>query len=365
MAIRLARSLLPFVLLIGALPGSVAAQDEDLSDLDRILSEAREARVQVRYQGEQTVYAFLRDKTVVSRFQVRYAYPYFKRESIGEKPERSFVLLDDGSYRWRYLPCRKIVLKEPSRAGTDGFFPTDLPANTALIRQNYNFTIRGPVPAESGDCHVIEFLPKWQDRPRREIWLQGKWKIPVRVYVAFPDGRTSYMSELRKLSWNPDLSPEIFQLRVPEDTRVYEIREEGNLSLEQARTLLGRSLFLPRSVPRGFSPFNILLRMEGGSRRIQIVYADGLASFSMFQEWVDPGAERSAQQDAVSRPESVSGASASGAEPEVEARVRQYGLMNVLTLGLPGRRTVFVGDVPEEKLLEAAQSLAREPDAGR
>lgn len=358
MTTRLAGRFLSFLLLFGTLADSTHAQDEDLSELNRILSEAREARMQVRYEGEQTVYAFLKSKTVVSRFQVRYAYPYLKRESLGERPERTFVLLDDGTYRWRYFPYRKIVLKEASRAGTEGFFPTDLPANTALIRENYEFTIRGPVPSESGECRVIEFLPKWQDRPRREIWLQGKWKIPVRVYVAFPDGRTSYMSELRKLSWNPDLSPEAFELRVPEDTRVYEIREEGNLSLEQARALLGRPLPLPGRVPNGFSPFNILLRMEGGSRRIQVVYADGLASFSMFQEWGEAKEEPPAQQDGDFRPEPDSGASVAGSA--VQARVRQYGLMNVLTLDLPGRRTVFVGDVPEEKLLEAARSLLQE-----
>lgn len=365
MTMRLSGPLVSFLLLFGAFAGSSPAQDEDLSELNRILSEAREARLQVRYEGEQSIYAFLKNKTVVSRFHVHYAYPYLKRESFGERTERSFVLLDDGTYRWRYFPYRKIVLKEASRAGTEGFFPIDLPANTALIRENYDFTIRGPIPAESGECRVIEFLPKWQDRPRREIWLQGKWKIPVRVYVSFPDGRTSYMSELRKLSWNPDLSSEAFQLRVPEDTRVYEIREEGNLSLEQARALLGRPLFLPIHVPKGFSPFNILLRLEGGTKRIQVVYADGLASFSMFQEWAEPEEESSsAPQDAVElRPELDSGLSADGAA--MKPRVRQYGLMNVLTLDLPGRRTVFVGDVPEDKLLEAARSLLQEPAPAR
>lgn len=343
------RTLLPLILLLAL--SSSSSGEEDPAELNRLLDEVRAARMQVRYQAEQTVYAFTRHKTLVSRFQVRYAYPYLKRESLGDSSAKSLVLLDDGTYLWRYLPVRKIVVKEPSRAGSDGLFPMGLPANMTLIRENYHFAIRGPVPAEEGECRIIEFLPKWQDRPRREIWLEERWKIPVRVYVAFPDGRTSYMSELRRISWNPDFEPETFHLKVPEDTHVYEIREEANLTMEQAQNMLKMPLHLPRLVPPGFVPFNVLFRVEGARKRLQIVYADGLSSFSIFQEW--SGSQEKEAVDAGSPP----------AEAEPVPTFRQYGLINVLTLEISGQKTVFVGDVQEERLLETARSLPEGPPA--
>jgi outer membrane lipoprotein-sorting protein len=345
MWIRLpARTLLP-VFLFGALVSSSWAE-EDSPQLDRLFDEIRAARMQVRYEAEQTVYAFTREKTVVSRFHVQYAYPYLKRESLGESPETRFVFFEDGTYLWRYLPFRKIAVKEPSHGGADGFFPSDLLENLSLIRENYHFVIRGPVPADAGECRIIEFVPKWQDRPRREIWLEEKWKIPVRVCVVLPDGRTSYMAELRRIAWNPDFKPEAFELKVPEDTRVVEIREDANLTMEQAQSMMNRPLQLPRFVPPGFIPFNILFRVEGARKRLQIVYADGLSSFSIFQEWTGGEPKKDAERSG-----------APPAESEPVPRFRQYGLINVLTIDLPGRKTVFVGDVQEEKLLETARSL--------
>jgi negative regulator of sigma E activity len=193
-------------------------------------------------------------------------------------------------------------------------------------------------------------MPKWQDRPRREIWFEEKWKLPVRVYVALPDGRTSYMAELRRISWNPELKPEAFELKVPEDTRVHEIRDEANLTMEQAQNLLKRPLQLPSFIPPGFVPSNILFREDGSRKRLQIVYADGLSSFSIFQEWTIGERKKDAAESGVPP-----------AQSEPMPRFRQYGLINVLTIHLGGRKTVFVGDLQEEKLLETARSLPDPP----
>ncbi|MEW6444353.1 MAG: sigma-E factor regulatory protein RseB domain-containing protein [bacterium] len=348
-----------FILVLGGLAsgawGQEAPSSTQSSELDRLLREIQAARTKVRYQAEQVVYVFTMHKTAVSRFQVLYAYPYLKCESTGDRPEAHVLILEDGKHLWRYLINRKIVVKEPLREGVDEFFARDLPENLSLIRKNYDFVIRGPVPVNDDQCRIIEFIPKWQDRPRREIWLEEKRMVPVRVRVSLPDGRTSYMSEMRRICWDPEIKPDSFELKVAEDTRVYEIQEQAELTLEKAQRILKRPIQLPKFVPPGYVPYNIVFRSGGPRKRLQIVYADGLSSFSIFLEWMDRPQQRTAP------PSSDSGTLASG--PEQGPRIQRFGLINVLTLEVRGQRRIVVGDMQEEKLLETANSLSDAPPA--
>ena len=338
------------ILLLVSLFGPVSAMGEGRDadqepELLRLSEAIKRAETEARYEAEQIVYTFSGEQTLVTRFRVQYAYPYRRRESIEGPEESRVVILEDGKHLWSYFPARKLVVKEPLRGG-EGPFPLCPSKDLTFLMENYRFQVLGPVPSEGVQCRIVSFIPKLGDRPRREWWLEERWNVPIRVNVSSSDGRPAYMKQLRDIHWDAELDPDAFRLRVPRDTRVYEIQEQENLTIDEARRLLKRPVVLPGLIPVGYRPYDIVLRSEGSKQSLQIVYSDGLSSFSFFRSWPD------------------SGTAASHASPEFTVddalsvpSCRQHGLMNVVTLAGPDGRTVIVGDLNEDRLMEMAESF--------
>jgi len=257
------------------------------------------------------------------------------------------------------------VLKEPVRKAGNPI-PTNLAENLDLLEKNYTCTIRGPVPAGGVQCRIIEFIPNRKDRPQREIWLEETCNIPVRVYISSRGERLAYRSEMEAISLDPQFTPDTFRLKVPQNTKVYEINKRENLSPAEAARLMNRPLLLPRSVPAGYIPYNIVLRMYGVSKRVQVIYSDGLSTFSVFQEW----SSTSTPKTEMSTPDTHSTVKAAkGRETGRESRpqappgpgplpqsLHRIGLINVVTSESGGRKAVFIGDINEDLLRKIAQS---------
>jgi outer membrane lipoprotein-sorting protein len=338
--------ILLLVIWFGPASAMGEGQDPDPESQLLRLSEAIErAKIEARYEAEQTVYTFTREKTVVTRFRVKYAYPYRMRECIEGPEENRVIVLEDGRHQWTYFPARKLVVKEPLR-DEDSPFPLCPTEDLTFLLKNYQFQVLGPVPTEGVQCRIVSFIPRLGDRPRREWWLEERWNVPIRVNVSSSDGRPAYMSQLRDIHWDADLEPDTFRLRVPKDTKVHEIREQENLTIEEVRRLLKRPVVLPLAIPAGYRQHNMVLRSEGSRQSLQIIYTDGLSSLSFFRAWTHPGKGASRTPPELSV----------GQAPSVLSS-RQHGLMNVVTLAGPDGRTVIVGDVDKDRLMEMAESL--------
>ncbi len=338
------------ILLLLSLFGPASAMGEGRdadpeSELLRLSEGIKRAKTEARYEAEQTVYTFSGGETVVARFRVQYAYPYRKRESIEGPEESRVVILEDGKHQWSYFPARKLVVKEPLR-DEESPFPLCPSEDLTFLLKNYHFQVLGPFPTEGVQCRIVSFIPRLGDRPRREWWLEERWNVPIRVNVSSSDGRPAYMKQLREIRWDAELEPDTFRLRVPKDTRVYEIEEQENLTIEEVRRLLKRPVVLPRVIPVGYRPYDIVVRSEGCKQSVQIIYSDGLSSFSFFQSWPDPGmaASPTAPQLSVDEASSVTSC-------------RQHGLMNVVTLAGQDGRSIIVGDLHKDRLMEMAESL--------
>jgi outer membrane lipoprotein-sorting protein len=340
------RSVLVVVCVCAPLKGLA---DEPAFDLDQFFQEVNQAQTTVKYQAEQTIFEVSIPRIIVARFKVQYAYPYRKREQIDGTPETQVTLLEDGKYLWSYLPSRRLVLKKPLNAEA-GILPAHFYEDIALIKKNYQVMKQGLVSSSNVTCQVLEFQPKQNDRPRREIWFEKERKIPIRIYVSTPEGQPVYIAVLENLEWNPKLDKDTFHLKVPLGTKVYEIIERGHLTPEQAQMLLQRPILLPTRVPCGFHPFNILFRSEGDLQRVQVVYTDGLSSFSIFQEWIHPPRDKAKEQ-----PEAPPSVFPVQANPYIH----HYGLLNILSYDLEGLRATLVGDINENGLLDTARSFSR------
>jgi negative regulator of sigma E activity len=381
-------TMLGFLLTLGLLgiatgvAWSQADKEQNLDQMNRLAEEIRQAGKEARYQAEQTVYEYLGDKIQATRYRIQVAFPFRKKESLGGPEVTRVVTLEDGTSLWSYFPDRKIVIKEAVQHNEQSL-PVDLPENLDRLLQNYRMYLRGPVAVDDGlKCQVLEFSPRKGDRPSREIWLEENRKLPIRVFMNAPDGRPAYRTELKRILWNPDFEPDTFQIKVPKDTKVFEIQKQGNLSVQEAEHLLNRRVALPLFVPEGYTPYNIVLRIEERKKRLQMIYSDGLSSYSVFQEWTEPGSEAAAGSavDVAEgpRPETVTEAAHHEARPEAEPGVAaggsadsavppslddtvprsyHYGLITVVTCDRRGKRTVAVGDLNGDRLLDVVRSV--------
>jgi outer membrane lipoprotein-sorting protein len=337
--------LLPLVFLSGPALVPVHGQDP-ASELHRLATDINEAKTRVRFEAELTSYAFSEQETKVTRFRFKYAYPYKKKECIEGSGNPRFVVLEDGEHLWTYFPARSLVVKEPLRKEDSPFLvsPTE---NLDLVIENYEMVIRGPVPASNGmQCRIVEFIPRSGDRPHREFWLEERSSLPIRVRVTSSDGRPAYMAELSKIRLDPGLDEDDLGLRVPKDTKVYEIREKDDLTKEEAERLLQRSFVLPQAIPVGYRPQNIVVRMEGPRKCLQVIYTDGMSSFSYFREWFAQGKDPAATETPLPVKRAESALSA-----------RRYGLMNVVALPGSGFKAVLVGDLCKDQMMKMAESL--------
>jgi hypothetical protein len=82
------------ILLLVILFGPVLTMGESRnadpeSQLLRLSEAIMKAKTEARYEAEQTVYAFTRKKTVVTRFRVRYAYPFPKKGNASSSSSRT------------------------------------------------------------------------------------------------------------------------------------------------------------------------------------------------------------------------------------------------------------------------------------
>ncbi len=338
--------ILPLAILL--IPASTPAESEDpdpASQLMRLSEAIKKAKKEARFEAEQTVFAFSRNKTVVTRFKVQYAYPYRKRECIEGPEENRFVTFEDEKHIWTYFPARKLVVKEPLR-DEDSPFPLRPTEDLDFLMKNYRFQVVGPVPTEGGQCRVVSFIPKQGDRPRREWWLEERWNVPVRVNVSSSEGKPAYMKQLRDIRWNAELEPESIRLRVPRDSSIVEVREQENLTIEEAQRMIKRNVVLPYMIPVGYRPHDVVVRWEQSRVCLQIIYSDGLSSVSFFQTWPNQETKKS-QTDPQPSTEGIPPAFTTW----------QRGGINIITVPGPGGRAVLVGDVHKDRLTEMAESF--------
>ncbi len=341
------------VVVIILLASGGGKAEEQGFDLGRFFDELRLGQSTLHYRAEQRIYAGSVSKSVLARFQITCAYPLKKRERLDGPPGDRVTFLEDGNHLWTYVPKQGVVIKKPLRYEPTELLPRHFYDDVELIKSNYDIIRKGELPSSDMLCQVFEFVPKYNNRPIREIWFEREKKLPVRIYIYTPEGRYRYSAELDHIEWNPRIDKHTFHLMVPYGTKVYEISEQGNLTLEQAQRLMQVPLLVPPRIPDGFSPLNILVRFDGERRRAHVIYSDGLSSLSIFQETVPTQAQQPDRKDEPSPAGPAPSASVTRSHP----CIFHYGLLNVLSYDIRGIRTTLVGDIGENDLLDTARSF--------
>ena len=250
-------------------------------DLNDILSKMQKADSSIQYQGTLTTVLINTPFTKVSRYKVSNYENFCRREELLSNGINKEINFDDGKYLWRFFPHKNLVIKEKSRKMR--LLQYQVKKNLELVKQNYHIQIVGEYTINNRLGHKILFRPQIADRPKQLFWIDNKTGVPLKIEKYGIDNKLVSISSFSEIDFNNPFRQKKLCLKVPPQTCVTEINEKGNLTISEAKRLMGGQVLIPEYLPFGFKLKNIILRTKRKTKILQLFYTDGLSSLSIFQ----------------------------------------------------------------------------------
>jgi len=250
-------------------------------DLDEILSKMQKADSSIQYQGTLTTVLINTPFTKISRYKVSNYGNFCRREELLSNGINKEINFDDGKYLWRFFPHKNLVIKEKSRKMR--LLQYQVKENLELVKQNYHIQIVEEYTINKRPGHKILFRPKTADRPKQLFWIDKKTGVPFKIEKYGIDNKLVSVSSFSAIDFNKPFRQKKLCLKVPPQTCVTEINEKGNLTISEAKRLMGGQVLMPEYLPFGFKLKNIILRTKRKTKILQLFYTDGLSSLSIFQ----------------------------------------------------------------------------------
>jgi negative regulator of sigma E activity len=256
------------------------------------------------------------------------------------------VNFDDGRFLWRFFPNKNMVIKEKSRIGVPMAFPID--DNLDLLEQNYAIKILEVYTIEGREGHKILFQPRKNDRPRQVFWIDDKTGIPVKIEKYGANADLVSVTSFSEITFNAPQKKENISLKVPAQTKISEVKEESNLTIEKATGLMKGRVFLPEYLPPGFVLKNVAFRVSDKEKVLQVFYSDGLSALSVFQKRYKP------EEDMIDTPFG-----------RVKLRRREAfmhtsGTLNIMSIRSQDFSLTLVGEIFRDEIRKVAESFDAE-----
>lgn len=316
------------------------ANSQDIND---ILIRMIEGNSSANYQGTLTTIFINTPFPQVHKSRIVNYGKRHRLEELLSDGKRSRVNFDDGKFLWRFFPNKNMVIKEKSRIGSPMEFP--MRDNLELLKQNYSIEILGEYTIEGRAGHKIGFQPGKNDRPRQVFWIDSDTGIPFKIEKYGPDNNLTSVTSFSEISFTSPHKKEGLSLKVPPHTNISEVKEQSNLSVEKATTLMGGRVYLPNYLPPGFILKNVAFRVSGKEKVLQVFYSDGLSSLSVFQKRYKP------EQDMVDTP------FGKVKLRRREAFVSSSGTLNIMSIRSENHSLTLVGEVFREEIGKVAESF--------
>ncbi len=329
------------ILLIACLLTAPSARAEEIA-ASELLSRMGNSKVKLSFRGNQVVISFQVPNPNVSRILVSQLIPNLgKKEIVSSSGESTEVIIEDGKYQWRYIPAHRLIIKRPQETPDETRQRTD--KNIQLVKKNYYVKVGEKQNLVNRAAFIVTLQPRVENRPRHWIWVDKDSGLPLKTEVYSSEGQLALVSAYSKIDFAPNLTGEDFKLQIPRKASVREVEEKTNLELTKAEELFGEKILIPAYLPSGFILRDITVSFIGGSRRLQLLYSDGLSSISVFQE-----ASRGIKGKGILFQKGVRKAG-----PLFHSR----GLNKMLSFPSSDRQIMLIGDISEEEISKIARSI--------
>lgn len=230
-----------------------------------------------------------------------------------------------------------------AREVPQSLFPVLTPAQVARIAEVYELKDLGEQRIAGRRCQGVAIAPRDRFRYGYEIWADSETRVPIKVTLRDPDGRTLEQMMFTEVRFPQSIPDSAFHID-PERSRELETVVSERAPPPATRVALGgeavahdaqESRWQLHAVPRGFELVMHVQRAlpEGRGRLQHWVLSDGLTAVSVF------GREGAAGPMPVERPFSTMGA------------------VNAYRRSLESLQITVVGEVPQDTIRYIADGV--------
>ena len=320
-------------------------------DINQILTRMQEANALVKYKGTLTTVLINNPFNKVYRYKIENYGTILRREELITTGSEKEIDYDDGKNLWRFFPKQNLVIKETSKITRN----LEVKNKEILkhVKENYQIKILKAYKANNRNGYEVLFLPITGDRPKQIFWIDSETGIPFKIEKYGANDELLSVTSFSEIDFQVTPKKENLFLMVPPNTEVNEVKEEFNLTLEQAKDKMGNEISIPSFIPNGFILNNIILRSLGGDKTVHFFYTDGLSSFSVFQK------NLAKNTNTIKTPYGNLNVQ------EKSALITSSGTMNIVSLKSEHITKTVMGEVFKDSILKIAESLTPIQEVGK
>jgi len=192
------------------------------------------------------------------------------------------LIVSNESLTYQYEPKVGRVYSNP---WSESAPPVTGEFDVGRLARNYTIDVAGPATVAGRGVQAVSVISKYSGNLVERFWIDDESKLVLRRERYHPDGSLAFKSEFDNVRLVNDLPKSLFDLVVPPGMALV-----AGASYAQSSTdvtpLAGSVRFkivAPKDLPDGFALEKGDVASNSGVDTIQLVYTDGLRTFSLFE----------------------------------------------------------------------------------
>lgn len=254
------------------------------------------------------------------------------------------LIVSNEQQTYQYEPSLHRVISHDWNASAPGVAQ---PVDVSVVLKNYNVEV-GPASSIAGRAtHSLSLVSRYTGNVVQRVWVDDRTKLILRRENYNSDGAVTMQTSCDSIRVGGDFPPELFALLVPKGMTLVRGYDYGQSTPNTADLLKAANFHfaVPKYLPDGFALVSGSIAMRNGVQTIQLVYGDGLRTFSLFE---NATGRLPSFDEATPKPVQVGAASAEYADVEGKTLV---------SWNDGGLNLTIVGDLSEKESATIGASI--------
>ncbi len=248
-----------------------------------LYSEAVEADDHVSYYATLTSVVYESDHAASTVARIEHQAPHsWRLWYMAPADAYGRLIVSNEQQTYQYEPKLNRVISHDWNASAPGVAQ---PVDVSVVLKNYNVEV-GPASSIAGRAtHSLSLVSRYTGNVVQRVWVDDKTKLILRLENYNGDGEVTMHTSFDSIRVGGDFPPELFALEVPKGMTLVRGFDYGQSTLNTTDLLKAANFQFaePKYLPDGFALVSGSVAMRNGVQTIQLVYGDGLRTFSLFE----------------------------------------------------------------------------------
>jgi outer membrane lipoprotein-sorting protein len=259
-----------------------AATPAPLSGAD-LYRQSVEADDHVSYYATMTTVVYEGDRAVSTVARIDHQAPFSWRIwFMAPSDAYGRLIVSNEQQAYQYEPNQNHVISHDWSTAAPGVAE---PVNVDTVLKNYSVEI-GPVSSIAGRAtHSVSLVSRYTGNVAQRLWVDDQTKLIMRREDYNALGAVTMQTSFDSIRIGATFPSGLFALTVPKGMTLVSGFDYGKSTQNTAQLLkIARFSFaMPKYLPEGFSLLSGSVAERNGIQNIQLVYGDGLRTFSLFE----------------------------------------------------------------------------------